>query len=353
MGVFTDFLKKAPRVVTNPPVQFPQQSVVPPNDYIERIHKERNPYGGSITQEMLGGSVQQPQQPVQSPVTTPKVDTTHTMSSLASMLGPTPAEREAQMRRAQEGKAKMAAWTGLFDGLRHLGNLYYTTKGAPAQQFDNPYSLIDKNYEDSLRRGEQLAEYQRNYNTILYNLHRQGKQDELAERQADARIRYYDKLANAAGSRAGASAAQAEAAKARAENLREKTNQLRAMQPQQVARIEALTKKALHEAGRPYSTYGRRGGSGTGTDPYDELAANLQDNPDVIGPILQEEGLGFYDPESKSFTFVKNATKGMATTANERTRRQKGGNKSDYSRYKVGGSANSETNDYSQYKVNK
>lgn len=198
MGVFTDFLKKAPRVVTNPPVQFPQQSVVPPNDYIERIHKERNPYGGSFTQEMLGGSVQQPQQPVQSPVTTPKVDTTHTMSSLASMLGPTPAEREAQIRRAQEGKAKMAAWTGLFDGLRHLGNLYYTTKGAPAQQFDNPYSLIDKNYEDSLRRGEQLAEYQRNYNTILYNLQRQAKQDELAERQADAQITHMRNMDEAA-----------------------------------------------------------------------------------------------------------------------------------------------------------
>lgn len=79
-----------------------------------------------------------------SPQPQPVVDTRNSIVSLATLLGPTPEEREAQQRKLQENKSKMAAWTGLFDGLRNLGNLYAVSKGATPQQYSNPYKAVDQ-----------------------------------------------------------------------------------------------------------------------------------------------------------------------------------------------------------------
>ena len=47
----------------------------------------------------------------------------------------------------------MLAWTGLFDGLRQLGNLYFTSKGATPQQYtDKPYQQIQQNYHNKFLR---------------------------------------------------------------------------------------------------------------------------------------------------------------------------------------------------------
>ena len=108
----------------------------------------------------------------QQQIVVPTVDSSNAIGSLAQLLGPTPAEREAQERRAMEGKAKMAAWTGLMDGIRQLGNLYYTTQGATAQRFDNPYQQIEQQYQQQRQLANDQNAYQRQYANTLYNLQR-------------------------------------------------------------------------------------------------------------------------------------------------------------------------------------
>ncbi len=115
--------------------------------------------------------------------TPPVIDTSNAIVSLADLLGPTPAEREAQERKAQEGKAKMAAWTGLFDGLRQLGNLYYTAKGAAPQQFNDPYKQIEAEYQAGRKRADEIQRQRQNYATSMYTLQRQLATDRLNERR--------------------------------------------------------------------------------------------------------------------------------------------------------------------------
>lgn len=125
--------------------------------------------------------------------TMPQIDTSNAIGSLASLLGPTPAEREAMIRRAQEGKAKMAVWTGLFDGLRQLGNLYETARGASPQRYtDNPYGQIEQQYQQQLQLADNMAAYQRQYAQALYNLQRQENEDRRKELLTNAQAKYYD-----------------------------------------------------------------------------------------------------------------------------------------------------------------
>lgn len=127
-------------------------------------------------------------QPVQQPV----VDTSNAIGSLAELLGPTPAEREAQERRMLESKSKMQMWTGLFDGLRQLGNLYYATKGATPQQYtDNPVAQVDQQYQQYRQLNDNLANYRRNYAQSLYGLQRQMEADKMAKEKHQATLDYY------------------------------------------------------------------------------------------------------------------------------------------------------------------
>ena len=132
----------------------------------------------------------QQQNPVQS-VEQPQVDTTDTMASLAQLMGPTPAEREAAERRMLQSKAKMAAWTGLFDGLRQLGNLYYTAKGATPQKYDNPYTQVEQNYQQQRQLYNDMANYRKNYATSLYNIRRQMDTDRRTDELHKAKLDWY------------------------------------------------------------------------------------------------------------------------------------------------------------------
>ena len=109
----------------------------------------------------------------------PQVDTSNAIVSLADMLGPTPAEREAQQARLERGRQQMTMWTGLIDGLRQLGNLYYTAQGARPQQFSDPYKMVDETYQREAKRLDDLTAYRRAYANQLYNLQRQMGQDEM------------------------------------------------------------------------------------------------------------------------------------------------------------------------------
>ena len=142
------------------------------------------------------------------PETQPAVDTTNAIVSLADMMGPTPgekAQREAQLRK---GRAQMNAWAGLFDGLRHLGNLYATSKGAANQKYtDNPYQQTDAVYQAERQRMDDLENYRRQYAMQLYNLNRQANDDKRKDELHKAQLAYY-------GARSEKTAAEAEKTRA-------------------------------------------------------------------------------------------------------------------------------------------
>jgi len=123
--------------------------------------------------------------------TTPQIDTGNAIASLAELMGPTPAEREAQQRRLQENKAKMAAWTGLFDGLRQIGNVIYTAKGATPQRFADPYQQIEQQYQGQRQLANEQNAYQRQYAQALYNLQRQANADKRQDALSKAQLEYY------------------------------------------------------------------------------------------------------------------------------------------------------------------
>ena len=122
----------------------------------------------------------------------PQVDSANAMASLAELMGPTPVEREAAERRMQKNKNQMAAWAGLFDGLRQLGNLYYASKGATPQRYtDNPMGQVEQNYQQQRQLYNDMANYRRQYAQGLYSLRRQLADDERRNKLADAQVHYY------------------------------------------------------------------------------------------------------------------------------------------------------------------
>ena len=165
-------------------------------NYLQQTHQQL-PEGTPV--------VTTPQQPVVAqPVTTqpvvtqpqqqelPQVDTSNAMQSLVNILV-TPAEREAQERKLQENKRKMIAWTGLFDGLRQLGNLYAVSKGASPQQYtDKPYQAIEQSYQQERQLQDALQKYRNSYAQQLYNIQRQGEQDAINRDIKNAQIKWYE-----------------------------------------------------------------------------------------------------------------------------------------------------------------
>lgn len=129
------------------------------------------------------------QQPVGS-IVLPTLDTTNPIGSLAELLGPTPAEREAQERRMMQNRSKMQAWMGLFDGLRQLGNLYYATKGATPQTYNNPYQLVDNEIQQQRQIRDGITNYKRQYATSLYNLQRQMDHDRMQKEAHESQLSY-------------------------------------------------------------------------------------------------------------------------------------------------------------------
>lgn len=128
-------------------------------------------------------AISQPQQP--------QIDTSDPINSLAGMLV-TPAEREAQQQKLMENKRKMLLWTGLFDGLRNLGNLYSVSKGARPQQYtDNPYKTIEMGYQQEMKNLDDVYKNRQAYAQQLYNWQRMGEQDQMRREAHDAQMKYY------------------------------------------------------------------------------------------------------------------------------------------------------------------
>lgn len=182
----------------------------------------------------VGTSPVEEQQPIQQPaaqqqpvVEQPQVDTSNAIGSLADMLGPTPAEREAQQARLERGRQQMTMWTGLIDGLRQLGNLYYTAKGARPQQFNDPYKMVDDTYQREAKRLDDLTAYRRAYANQLYNLQRQAGEDRRKDMLTAAQANYYD--------------TRDEVARMKAENDRLKNEKYIELQDGRIAKLNAET----------------------------------------------------------------------------------------------------------------
>lgn len=121
----------------------------------------------------------------------PKIDSNDVVGSLNGILGPSPEERAAEEKRLQEHRRQMHGWTSLFNGLRHLGNLYYAAKGAPGQKFSDPHQQIEQQYQDERKRLADIHAADRNYYTNLWGLYRQVNDEQRRNTLAEAQAQYY------------------------------------------------------------------------------------------------------------------------------------------------------------------
>ena len=121
----------------------------------------------------------------------PKIDSNDVLGSLNGILGPSPEERAEEEKRLQEHRRKMHGWTALFNGLRHLGNLYYATKGAPGQKLSDPHQQIEQQYQEERKRLADIHAADRNYYTNLWGLYRQVNDEQRRNTLADAQAQYY------------------------------------------------------------------------------------------------------------------------------------------------------------------
>ncbi len=171
--------------------------------------------------------VTEKQEPMQ--IDIPDIDGTNPIGSLAGILGPTPEERAAEEERLQQHRQKMHGWTALFNGLRHLSNLYFTTKGAQPQKYGDPHSLIEQQYKDERKRLDDMHTANQRYYTSLWNLYRQGQDEQRRSMLAEAQAKYYD--------------TRDEVARMKAENDRLKNEKYIQLQDGRIAKLDAETNR--------------------------------------------------------------------------------------------------------------
>lgn len=121
----------------------------------------------------------------------PKIDSENVIGSLSGILGPSPEERAAEEQKLQEHRQKMHGWTALFNGMRHLANLYYATKGAPGQKYNDPHQLIEQQYQEERRRLADLHDRNQKYYANLWGLYRQMNDEQRRNTLAEAQAQYY------------------------------------------------------------------------------------------------------------------------------------------------------------------
>ena len=121
----------------------------------------------------------------------PKIDSDNVIGSLSGILGPTPEERAAEEQKLQEHRQKMHGWTALFNGLRHLINLSYATKGAPGQKYSDPHQQIEQQYQEERKRLADIHAADRNYYANLWGLYRQINDEQRRNTLAEAQAQYY------------------------------------------------------------------------------------------------------------------------------------------------------------------
>lgn len=121
----------------------------------------------------------------------PKIDTSDAIGSLAGILGPTPEERAAQEQQLQQHRRKMHGWTALFNGLRHLSNLYYTSKGAAPQRYGDPHQQVEQQLQEERQRMNDIRAHEQQYYSNLWSLSRQIGDERRREALAAAQATYY------------------------------------------------------------------------------------------------------------------------------------------------------------------
>ena len=161
-------------------------------DYAAKMKQQVTPFTPGqplslMPQQPTAQQILQPQQTFEKPA-----DGNY-IGLVNDMLGPTPAEREAQERRLAENKAKMNGWLGLFQGLGALGDLYYAGKGVnPSQPNNQPQQLLNQHYAEEQQRLDNLYKNRQAYANMLYNIKRQAGDDARKDKLADAQSKWYD-----------------------------------------------------------------------------------------------------------------------------------------------------------------
>ena len=140
----------------------------------------------------------------------PQIDTSDAIGSLAGILGPSPEERAAEEARLQQHRQKMHGWTALFNGLRNLSNLYFTTKGAAPQKYGDPHQQIEQQYQDERKRLADIQAQNQKYYAGLWNMQRQVSDDKRRDLLAEAQAKYYGTRDYAASQKAEADQQKAE-----------------------------------------------------------------------------------------------------------------------------------------------
>lgn len=132
----------------------------------------------------------------------PKIDSNDVIGSLNGILGPSPEERAAEEQRLQDHRNKMHGWTALFNGLRHLSNIYFATKGAPGQKYNDPHTQIEQQYQDERKRLASIHAADNNYYNKLLSLYRHVNDEQRRNSLAEAQAQYYGTRGEAARQKA-------------------------------------------------------------------------------------------------------------------------------------------------------
>lgn len=166
-------------------------------------------------------------------------------------------EEEERKRRASVANQRIAA---VGDALRHIGNIYYTTKGAPAQKFNEPVKEEYERYqkEEALRdrNNQYYMTYQRakaqQEALAAYNRERLEEAARANKARQEENVRYHDLYLDYLGTK---------------ENNRQEEKGQEIKIKQQGA--DDKTRQTNYNIGKPYykptgggGGNGRKGGSG-------------------------------------------------------------------------------------------
>ena len=114
----------------------------PSKDVADNLAGKGNPIGADVAAHYRALA---PKQPSTTPTTTLNVDpNSDTAGADAISKLFTSPEEEERKRRASIANQRIAA---VGDALRNIGNIYYATKGAPAQKFNNPVKEEEERYQ--------------------------------------------------------------------------------------------------------------------------------------------------------------------------------------------------------------
>lgn len=123
-------------------------------------------YGYGVDPNNQTQQVQQPSEQDTQPT-----QTGMNISQLAQLLGPSPQERLQQEENERKRTINNEKWNAFFNGLRGLGNLYYTTKSATPQRLNDTTQQIEQQYQNERARRLQAQQQEQAYRQQLYNMY--------------------------------------------------------------------------------------------------------------------------------------------------------------------------------------